>query len=216
MNESDSVLLPSSIRARSRATIRARSDSDERWARVRSSYAALAAEYAKRIYDELRNKPFDRELLDRFAARVRDLGPVCDLGCGPGPVACYLRDHGVSVFGLDISPAMVSEARRLNPDIDFAEADMLSLPLHPESLGGIAAFHSIIHLKQDELALAFGEMWRALKRDGLLLVAFHVGSEILQTTELWGYRVALEDHIVPSAGNSCLSQSRGFACGRVL
>jgi SAM-dependent methyltransferase len=96
------------------------------------------------------------------------------------------------VFGLDISSAMVSEARRLNPDIDFAEADMLSLPLHPESLGGIAAFHSIIHLKQDELALAFGEMWRALKRDGLLLVAFHLGSEILQTTELWGYRVALE------------------------
>ena len=43
---------------------------------VRTSYDPIADEYARRIYDELKDKPLDREILDRFATRVRYLGPV--------------------------------------------------------------------------------------------------------------------------------------------
>jgi trans-aconitate methyltransferase len=52
---------------------------------VRESYDRLADDYARRILDELRHKPLDRELLDRFAAAV--IGEVCDMGCGPAPIA---------------------------------------------------------------------------------------------------------------------------------
>jgi 2-polyprenyl-3-methyl-5-hydroxy-6-metoxy-1,4-benzoquinol methylase len=79
----------------------------ERWRSVRMSYDTIAAEYARRIYAELKDKPFDREWLDGFAERVRAIGQVCDLGCGPGHVARYLRDRGVHVFGLDLSPVML-------------------------------------------------------------------------------------------------------------
>src|SRR3954454_23213708 len=94
---------------------------------VEGSYDRVAEEYALRISGELAHKPLDRQLLDRFAAEVEGLGPVCDLGCGPGHVARYLHDHGVQVTGLDLSEAMVEQARRLNPDIAFRQGNMLAL-----------------------------------------------------------------------------------------
>jgi trans-aconitate methyltransferase len=94
---------------------------------IERSYDAVADEYARRIADELAHKPFDRELLDRFAERVGTRRRVCDVGCGPGHVARYLHERGVDVFGLDLWPRMVEIARRLNPDIDFVVGDMQAL-----------------------------------------------------------------------------------------
>ena len=82
---------------------------------IRESYDRLAEEYTRRISDELQHKPLDRELLDRFTQQTKGRGEVCDMGCGPGHVARYLRDAGASVFGLDLSPGMVEQARKLNP-----------------------------------------------------------------------------------------------------
>lgn len=48
----------------------------------------------KTSYDRVA-EPRDRELLDRFAASVREIGPACDLGCGPGQIARYLHEQGV-------------------------------------------------------------------------------------------------------------------------
>ena len=55
------------------------------WERsVRDTYDRVAGEYATRIFDELAGKPFDRAILDRLAELALPIGPVCDLGCGPG------------------------------------------------------------------------------------------------------------------------------------
>ncbi|HET6218015.1 MAG TPA: class I SAM-dependent methyltransferase, partial [Acidobacteriaceae bacterium] len=51
------------------------------------------------------------------------------MGCGPGHVARYLRNAGVTVFGLDLSTGMLEQARQLNPDISFREGNMLALEL---------------------------------------------------------------------------------------
>jgi hypothetical protein len=58
---------------------------------TRASYDRLAGEYARRLYGELAHKPVDRALLDAFAAELRGVGPVCEVGCGPGQVARYLH-----------------------------------------------------------------------------------------------------------------------------
>ena len=63
------------------------------------SYDAIAEQYAEQYFDELDGKPFDRDVLDRFAATVTDRGRVCDLGRGPGQIARYLAAHGVDAFG---------------------------------------------------------------------------------------------------------------------
>jgi len=93
-------------------------------AKLQADYDPVAEEYAEKFFHELQHKPFDRELLDRFATRVQGLGPVCDLGCGPGQIARYLHERGVDAFGVDLSPAMVEVAQRLNPGIHFEQGDM--------------------------------------------------------------------------------------------
>jgi ubiquinone/menaquinone biosynthesis C-methylase UbiE len=151
---------------------------------VRSDYDRIAAEYARRLYGELTGKPKDRELLLRFAAEVRPGGEVCDLGCGPGHVTRFLADAGVHVFGLDLSPEMLVHARRLNPDLEFREGNVLSLSLPDDSLAGIAAFYAIVNLPVESLPVAFREVQRVLQPDGLLLLAFHMGGDVIRPEEM--------------------------------
>ena len=165
---------------------------DETTRSIRESYDRLAEEYTRRIADELQHKPLDRELLDRFAKETRGRGDVCDMGCGPGHVARYLRDAGASVFGLDLSPGMLEEARKLNPDIPFREGNMLSLDIPDGTLAGVAAFYAIVNIPRQSLPLVFREIWRVLQSCGLLLLAFHIGNEALHEDELWGQKISMD------------------------
>ena len=79
---------------------------------ARSSYDVVAETYAGKFSDELSRKPLDREWLERFA-RDCPRGRVLDIGCGPGHVGRFLADRGLDVTGIDLSPAMVDVARRL-------------------------------------------------------------------------------------------------------
>ncbi len=155
------------------------------------SYDRLAEEYAARFYDELKGKPLDCERLDRFAARLQG-GRVCDLGCGPGQVARYLHDRGVDVFGLDLSPKMVEQARNLNPEIEFAQGTMFSLDAEDAAWAGVLAFYSIIHIPRIEVPRVLGEIRRVLKPGGLLFLAFHLGQQVEEVQDLWGKQVCLE------------------------
>jgi ubiquinone/menaquinone biosynthesis C-methylase UbiE len=164
---------------------------------IQKSYDGIADEYARHLYSELDNKPLDRELLTRFAARVKGKGAICDMGCGPGHIARFLHDAGTNVFGLDLSSRMIEEARRLNPEISFRQGNMLALDLPDTSLAGIAAFYAIVNLPRAPLPQVFREMARVLKPDGLLLLAFHIGDETLQPVALWGRPVSMDFYFFP-------------------
>lgn len=160
---------------------------------VQSGYDHIADEYTRRIYDELRHKPLDRELLDRFAEGVRDRGVTCDLGCGPGQVARYLHERGIRVCGVDLSGEMLRRARELNPGIEFLPGDMRELPVAESTWAGIAAFYAIVNLSQAEVARALREMGRVLQPGGQLLIAFHLGKDAAQVEDdVWGQGVSLE------------------------
>jgi SAM-dependent methyltransferase len=159
---------------------------------TQASYDRIADEYARHIYDELSGKPFDRALLDRFAERLRGRGVVCDMGCGPGQIARYLADRGLTMVGVDLSPGMVAQAAALNPDIPFRAGDMLTLDEPNGAWTGIAAFYSIIHIPPEQVTAALAEMRRVLLPGGLLLLAFHIGDEVARPEEMWGRPVALD------------------------
>lgn len=145
---------------------------------TQDGYDTVAPEYAEKFKDEMDYKPFDRDCLDRLAREIGDLGPICDMGCGPGQIARYLHRRGVNALGVDLSPKMVAEAQRLNPEIHFHQGNMLALPDTDNSWGGIAAFYCIIHIPREQVVVALREMKRVLKPGGVLLVTFHIGSEI--------------------------------------
>lgn len=142
---------------------------------IATSYDAIAELYAVDYADELSRKPFDRELLAKFAALTPQGRLVCDMGCGPGHLARYLAELGVDAMGVDVSAAMIDVARRLNPNLRFEQGDMLHLPLPDGSFAGIAAFYSIIHIERQRVTEALREFCRVLQSGGHLLLSFHVG-----------------------------------------
>lgn len=161
---------------------------------MQSSYDRVAAEYAGQFNNELDYKPYDRALLDRFADMVTQSGGglVCDIGCGPGHVAQYLADRGVNAVGLDLSPEMVAEARKLHPALTFHAGDMRKLPFGDGQLAAITAFYSIIHIPRDGVADTLREWRRALRPGGRVLLAFHVGDQVVHLDEWWGEAVNLD------------------------
>jgi SAM-dependent methyltransferase len=155
------------------------------------SYDAIAEDYAGTYFDELDGKPFDRTILDLFAASVAGRGRVCDLGCGPGQIARYLAGRGVDAFGIDASAAMVATARRLNPKLEFRQGDFFGLDLADRALAGIAAFYSLIHCARGDLGRALTELHRVLVPGGRLLMAVHAGAGEVTREDAYGKRIAL-------------------------
>jgi len=189
-------------------------ETDRRLETIRTDYDGLAQEYAERLFDELERKPLDCEVLRRFAARVGARGSVCELGCGPGHVARFLHQAGVKVSGLDLSPGMVEQARRLNPEIDFRVGNMLALDLADGAVEGIAAFYCIVNLAPELLPLVFAEMARVLTPGGLALLAFHMGNRAgdhaMHPGELWGNPVAMEFFFHSTADVEAMLGAAGF------
>ena len=183
---------------------------------IRESYDRLAEEYARRIANELEHKPLDRELLDRFARATEGRGEVCDMGCGPGHVARHLHDAGANVFGLDLSPGMVEQARKLNPHIPFREGNMMALDIADDTLAGVAAFYAIVNIPRQSLPLVFREIKRALRPGGLLLLAFHAGDEVIHEEELWGQKISMDFSLFPTPVIKSDLESAGFVVEEII
>jgi len=183
---------------------------------VQASYDRVAAEYIQRVFDELKHKPLDRQLLDRFAARVRGMGSACDLGCGPGQVARYLHERGVQVSGVDLSPVMVEHARRLNPGIEFRQGDMRALDIEDGTWDGVAAFYSIIHIPRPKVIEALIEIKRVLRAGGLLLLACHIGDDVLHFDEWWGQKVSVDFFFFRPEEMRGYLESAGFTVEEII
>lgn len=180
------------------------------------AYDAIAVRYATFVRDGLDELPLDRAVIAAFAefTRASDAGPVAELGCGPGYVAAHLRDLGLDVFGVDLSPIMVDLAREAYPDLRFEVGSMGALDLPDGELGGIVSWYSVIHAPPQEIPSYFAEFRRVLALGGTLLLAFF---------ESEGGPVAAFDHKVVTAyrwpidGLAGLAREAGFVeVGRML
>lgn len=101
-------------------------------------------------------------LLD--AARVKNSVKFLDIASGPGYVAAAAANRGATVLGVDFSNAMIDQARRLHPGIDFREGDAEQLPLGNGLFDGAAMNFGILHLGYPEKALV--EAHRVLRGGG--------------------------------------------------
>ena len=107
---------------------------------------------------ELAPTPWLRAALAAFAEGVNGLGPVLDVGCGPGTVTAHLAGLGVEVSGVDLSPRMIAHARRLHPGLRFSVASATDLRLADASLGGVLGWWSLFNLPRDVLPSVLREL----------------------------------------------------------
>lgn len=94
---------------------------------VRAVYDAAAERYVEFAGTELSagtEGAIDRSLLAAFVELVatRPRARVADVGCGPGRVAAFLARHGLDVLGVDVSTALLAQARVAHPGINFERA----------------------------------------------------------------------------------------------
>ncbi|MDD8013525.1 MAG: methyltransferase domain-containing protein, partial [Acidobacteriota bacterium] len=156
-------------------------------ARTRQAYNLAAQRYHERFHDEMNEKEYDRQLLDRFSQRFGRDSLVCNAGCGPlAHIGRYLFDKGVPVVGVDISDQCIELARRHNPGMKFRRADMGKLPFADGTFDGVISYYSIIDTPKKYVRRIFRELHRVLKPQGLLLVAVKAGSGEDYQPELLG------------------------------
>jgi SAM-dependent methyltransferase len=156
-------------------------------ARTRQAYNLAAQRYHELFHNEMSEKAYDRELLDRFARGFGKESLVCDAGCGPSAhIGRYVFAKGIPVVGVDISDQCVELARRHNPVMEIVRSDMGRMPFAAETFDGIIAYYSIIDTPKEHVGRIFREFGRVLKPRGSLLVAVKAGADEGFQTELLG------------------------------
>jgi uncharacterized protein YceH (UPF0502 family) len=152
---------------------------EARDARVRAADDANAAPYADALTDELAGLPLERWLLGRVAEHA-GTGPVVEVGCGPGHVTAHLAEAGADATGIDLSPAMVDQARTRYPDGVYEVGDLRTLmrPLNGSGWAAVLGWYSLIHLGASELPGAVAALVRPMAADGWLVLALHAGTEV--------------------------------------
>ena len=179
--------------------------------KVLHCYNQVAEDYAADRWDELSKKHFDRLLLKEFATLNKDQGLCADFGCGPGQTTRFLYDNGLKdIIGIDLSPAMISTARRLSPQIKFETGDLLQIAYPEGYLGSAVAFYAIVHFTRDQVRKCFEEINRVLKMGGDFLFSFHAGDEIVHFDKAHDKDVDVDLYFFKSDDIITLLQETGF------
>jgi SAM-dependent methyltransferase len=155
---------------------------------ARQSYDTVAKSYADFVRGYPEGQIYSLSTFALFADLVNAAGggTVADIGCGPGHVTVHLRNLGLDAFGVDLSPGMIELARGEHPGVRFEVGSMTALDLENDSLGGIVAWYSTIHVPDEELGTAFAQFHRVLRPGAPVLLGFHAGEGSKLKTEGYG------------------------------
>lgn len=88
---------------------------------------------------------------------------ILDLGCGSGQLTAKIAAAGAAVRGIDMSPAMIAQARANFPEIEFAlgDATLFEVPEPVDAVFSNAVLHWVLDAES-----AVAQIYRALKPGG--------------------------------------------------
>jgi ubiquinone/menaquinone biosynthesis C-methylase UbiE len=107
-------------------------------------------------------------------AEAKQSDTVLDVACGPGLVACEFASHCNHVTGIDITPAMIEQAKNRQlqkglTNLSWAIGEAFPLPYADNSFSLVITRYSYHHFLDPRAALA--EMIRVCTPGGRVLVA---------------------------------------------
>ena len=160
---------------------------------AKEPYSAIASRY-----DEIVSREADYPKWADFVVRtVKEKAPImrgADIACGSGYFTRALKRSGAEVFGVDISPYMLSEAKRLSSaeglNIEYLSGDITRFK-SLKKLGFVTAVNDAYnYIPEDKLQKAFSSVCSNLVRDGVFL--FDISSEY-KLTKVIGNNLFAED-----------------------
>ena len=96
---------------------------------------------------------------------------LLDIGCGNGLLLSQLAHFAHSIKGIDYAYAMISEAKNLLPDGDFAQGEAADLPFETGSSERTLCYSIFHYFPEQSYALsAIEEMIRVTKPGGVILI----------------------------------------------
>jgi SAM-dependent methyltransferase len=109
-------------------------------------------------------------VVKQWAASLRPGGVVVDIGCGSGtPVSATLAEQGCTVFGIDVSPTLLSAFRRRFPDAQTACEAAQDSDFFGRTFDGAIAVGLMFLLCADDQRKLIGKVGLALKPGGRFL-----------------------------------------------
>ena len=160
--------------------------------RVKDYWTQRSHDFGTVRKNELENQMGQRWLreIEKFLPKGRSLN-ILDVGTGTGFFAVLLAQQGHRVEGIDLTPAMLEEARILakqrNLDITFREMDAQNLDYPEDSFDVVISRNLTWTLPDPERA--YSEWFRVLKPGGALMnfdaeYASHVRSHSVQNRKV--------------------------------
>lgn len=98
---------------------------------------------------------------------------VLDIGCGPGATDAMLVPHVGHLSGVDVSQAMVDQARRTTPAADYQVYDGAVLPYDDDAFDVTFAICVLHHVEPRHWAAFTAEIGRVTRPGGLSIVFEH-------------------------------------------
>jgi SAM-dependent methyltransferase len=141
-------------------------------ARQQALYSAVAHEY-----DDVFPLHVAEHYIDKRTSLIKRLLPlgglVLDVGCGTGQLGAAMASEGYDVFGVDLSPAMVSKARQRGLRGTYA-AVTTALPFADSSFDLVLTVATLHHLETPQrVAATVREMGRVVKGGGYVVLWDH-------------------------------------------
>jgi SAM-dependent methyltransferase len=142
-------------------------------AQTRDAYDRLAPVWSSTTDDGPFNGWLERPALRSLVPVPLTGTKVLDAGCGSGAQCEWLVQQGADVVGVDLSPAMVAEARRRCGDTGtFLVADLGEpLDFEPESVDGITCSLALHYLP--DWRVAMDSFATVLRPGGWMVVSLH-------------------------------------------
>jgi SAM-dependent methyltransferase len=141
-----------------------------------AAYDGAAAEFAADWHAQ--PPPTD---LHAIVRRFFKPGLTADIGCGSGREVAWLEANGYRAVGYDNSEGLLRAARDRYHELTFRHAALPTLAdLHDDGFDNVLCETVIMHLPQDEIALAVRRLLAILKPGGILYLSWRVAPGVDQ------------------------------------
>jgi ubiquinone/menaquinone biosynthesis C-methylase UbiE len=135
---------------------------------MRKNYSKYWIKARKNVYGSM---PYDDAMIEHIISLCTEQGhqKLLEVAIGTGqPIAGTLLESGLSLFGVDLSPDLVDECQRNNPNIPCEVGDAEQLKYEDGSFDCAYCLHSSWFIPN--IAMVLHEMLRVVHNQGSVVI----------------------------------------------